>query len=76
MAMATYFLSVFGSFVGLRELKLVEEKSLNFKWLFSQFELTGGWSAGSSCLAGWFSTRSSQPIQACRWRLYYFCRRY
>ena len=66
--MATYFfLSVFGSFVGLREPKLVEEKSLNLKWLFSQFELAEGWpTAGSSCLVGWFSTNSSQPIQACR----------
>jgi len=58
---------VFGSFVGLRELKLVEEKSLNLKWLFNQFELARGWlAARSSYLAGWFSTSSSQPIQACR----------
>jgi len=63
MAMATYFfLSVFGSFVGLRELKLVEKKGLNFKWLFSKFKLAGDWlAARSSCLAGWFSTSSSQP---------------
>jgi len=73
MAMATYFfLSMFDSFVGLRELELVEEKSLNLKWLFSQFKLAGGWLAttwlAGSALAPASQFKPAEQVACVRWR--------